>query len=135
MRKTTASFRKNIVKSYDLPAIEHAKQIIEQNLSDHWHLSMLASKAGLNEFKLKVGFKELYKISPYQYLIKLRLEKARHLLKNTDLNIQQVADRVGFDGYRGFSKAFRKLFGVLPTQFRGLEQEYADDNITVLMAS
>jgi transcriptional regulator GlxA family with amidase domain len=134
MRKTTTSFRKRIVKSYDLPSIELAKQIIEQDLIDHWPLSILASKAGVNELKLKVGFKELYKISPYQYLIKLRLEKARQLLENTDLNIKEIATRIGFDGYRGFSKAFRKNFGVPPAEFRSLEEACHDLSMPALIA-
>jgi len=107
-------------KSYDIPAIERAKQIIESNVTDHWSLCLLASKAGINEYKLKAGFRHLYKISPYQYLVKLRLEKSKELLESTDLSIQEVADRVGFDGYRGYNKAFRKSCGMLPTEFRAL---------------
>jgi len=126
MRSINHPFSKSIVriKSYDMPALERAKEIIEKNLTDHWSLVLLASKAGINEFKLKIGFRELYQTTPYQYLVGLRLRKAKDLLENTDLTIQEVADRVGFDSYRGFSKAFKKNYGILPTKYREIEEEY-----------
>jgi len=109
------------LKSYDLFAIEQAREIIEKNLTNHWLIPHLAFKAGINEKKLKQGFREVYKISPYQYLIQLRLCKAKDLLEDTDLSIQQVANQVGFDSYRGFSKAFKKVYKVLPTSYRKIK--------------
>src|SRR5216684_3783035 len=82
-------------KLYDIPAIEKAKQIIETHSSEHFFISTLAEKVGINEFKLKVGFRELFKTSPYQYLIHLRLEQAKNLLEDTDLTINEIADSIG----------------------------------------
>jgi AraC-like DNA-binding protein len=113
------------LKSYDIPAIERAKEIIDSNVTDHWSLCLLAAKAGINEFKLKAGFRYLYKTSPYKYLVKLRLEKSIDLLQNTDLTIQLVADRVGFDDFRGYNKAFRKSYGMLPTEFRSRSEGFS----------
>lgn len=120
MRSVNHPFRKSIVslKSYDRPAIESAKEIIDANLTDHWSLALLASKAGINEFKLKTGFRELYNTTPYEYLVGLRLEKGKALLEDTDLSIQEIADKVRFDSYRGFSKAFKSLYGILPREYR-----------------
>jgi len=105
-------------KAYDFPAIEHAKQVIEENIIDHWSLTLLAARVGVNEFKLKIGFKQIYQITPYQYLKKLRLKKAKGLLERTTLSIQQITSKVGFESYRAFSKSFRGGYSMLPTTFR-----------------
>ena len=105
-------------KLYDVPAIELAKSIIEKDPVAHIHIPMLADRAGINEFKLKVGFKELFQTSPYQYRLRLCLEKAKELLEDTDDTIDQIASKVGFDTYNGFSTAFKKAFSIAPTQYR-----------------
>ncbi|MBS1605610.1 MAG: helix-turn-helix transcriptional regulator, partial [Bacteroidetes bacterium] len=68
-------------KLYDIPALELAKSIIEKDPIKHLHISALADKAGINEFKLKLGFRELFQTSPYQYRLHLCLEKAKFLLE------------------------------------------------------
>lgn len=108
-------------KLYDVPAIELAKSIIEKDPISHIHIPMLADKAGINEFKLKVGFRELFHTSPYQYRLHLCLERAKALLEDTDDTIDQIASKVGFDTYNGFSTAFKKAFNIPPTVYRNLQ--------------
>lgn len=105
-------------KLYDIPALEKAKSIIEKDPVSHIHIPMLADRAGINEFKLKVGFRELFQTSPYQYRLHLCLEKARELLEDTDDTIDQIAAKVGFDTYNGFSTAFKKAYNLPPTAYR-----------------
>jgi AraC-like DNA-binding protein len=105
-------------KLYDVPALELARSIIEKDPASHIHIPMLADKAGINEFKLKVGFRELFQTSPYQYRLHLCLEKAKELLEDTDDTIDQIASKVGFDTYNGFSTAFKKAFSIAPTEYR-----------------
>lgn len=105
-------------KLYDFDAIKKAKEIMETDPSEHLVISRLADKAGINEFKLKIGFKEIFGISPYKYLIKIRLDRAKLLLEETDYTIREIADKVGFGTYNGFSMCFRNAFGVLPSQYR-----------------
>ena len=105
-------------KLYDVPAIELAKAIIDKDPSSHIYIPILADKAGITEFKLKIGFRELFQTSPYQYRLHLCLEKAKELLEETDDTIDQIASKVGFDTYSGFSTAFKKAFHVAPTEYR-----------------
>ena len=107
-------------KLYDVPAIELAKSIIDRDPISHIHIPMLADKAGINEFKLKIGFRELFQTSPYQYRLRLCLERAKTLLEDTDDTIDQIASRVGFDTYNGFITAFKKAFSIAPTEYRNL---------------
>ena len=105
-------------KLYDIPALEMAKAIIEKDPVTHIHIAVLADKAGINEFKLKLGFRELFQTSPYQYRLHLCLEKAKCLLEDTDDTIDEIACKVGFETYNGFSTAFKKAFHVAPTEYR-----------------
>jgi len=105
-------------KIYDFGAIQQAKQIIEKDPSKHFCLSRLADMVGINENKLKTGFRELFQISPYKFLVKLRLEKARELLEESDDTVQQISDKVGFESYNGLSVAFKSAFRLSPTQYR-----------------
>jgi AraC-like DNA-binding protein len=105
-------------KLYDIPALELAKALIEKDPVRHIHISVLADKVGINEFKLKLGFRELFQTSPYQYRLHLCLEKAKLLLEETDDTIDQIAAKVGFDTYNGFSTAFKKAFNIAPTEYR-----------------
>ena len=108
-------------KIYDVPALELAKSIIDKDPASHIHIPMLANKAGINEFKLKIGFRELFHTSPYQYRLRLCLERAKELLEETDDTIDQIAAKVGFDTYNGFSTAFKKAFTISPTVYRSLQ--------------
>jgi len=108
-------------KLYDIPALELARSIIEKDPFSHIHIPMLADKAGINEFKLKIGFRELFQTSPYQYRLRLCLERAKELLENTDDTIDQIACKVGFDTYSGFSTAFKKAYNIPPTTYRNLQ--------------
>lgn len=105
-------------KLYDIPAIELARSLIEKDPVAHIHIPALADKAGINEFKLKLGFRELFQTSPYQYRLHLCLKKAKQLLEETDDTIDQIASRVGFGTYNGFSTAFKKAFHLAPTEYR-----------------
>jgi len=95
--------------------------IIDRDPVSHIHIPMLADKAGINEFKLKVGFRELFQTSPYQYRLRLCLERAKELLEGTDDTIDQIAAKVGFGTYNGFSTAFKKAFNIPPTAYRNLQ--------------
>ena len=108
-------------KLYDVPAIELAKSIIEKDPVNHLHIPVLADRAGINEFKLKRGFRELFQTSPYQYRLHLCLKKAKQLLEETDDTIDQIASKVGFETYSGFSIAFKKVYKIAPTKYRNIQ--------------
>jgi AraC-like DNA-binding protein len=95
-------------KPYDIPASELANSIIERDPVPHIHIPILADKAGINEFKLKNGLRKLFQTSPCQYRLQLCLERAKELLEETDDVIDQIAIKVGFDTYNGFSTVFKR---------------------------
>ena len=102
-------------KEQDQDRIRQAKAIIEQNLISPCSLIELAHKVGLNDFKLKKGFREVLGTTVFGYLYDLRMEKAATLLKEGKL-VRHVAYEVGYKNAHHFTVAFKKKFGYLPSK-------------------
>ncbi|MFW9259410.1 helix-turn-helix transcriptional regulator [Nostoc sp. CALU 546] len=101
----------------DVERIYQAKEILLGNLENPPSLIDLARQVGINEFKLKRGFRQVFGTSAFKYLHNYRLEKAKQLLALGDMKIEEVAFRVGFDSRSYFALAFRKKFGLNPKQY------------------
>ncbi|WP_020532362.1 helix-turn-helix transcriptional regulator [Flexithrix dorotheae] len=91
-----------------------AKEQLIKNVANPPSLSELAKMSGLNEFKLKKGFKEIFGNSVFGYLLDFKLEKAKQLLVNPDLSIGDVAFLTGYKNQGHFTTAFKKKYGVTP---------------------
>lgn len=95
-------------------AIEHMRARLAEPLT----LGDLARAAGLRPSRFAQLFREWTGYSPMDHLRRLRVERARELLADIDLPIRAVAERAGFGDAYQFSKAFRRIDGVSPSQFR-----------------
>ncbi len=98
--------------------LEEARRIIETELVDPPSLMTLARRVGLNDFKLKRGFRELYQTTVFGYVRSLRMEKARLMLETGEMNVSEVALATGYSCFGHFSEAFRKHFGLTPREFK-----------------
>ena len=90
-------------------------EFMEMNLAEEHSLVLLASKAHLSLSQFKALFKQQTGKAPRQYLLMLRMEKARALLANTDFPAQQVAEQVGYHNHSAFSRRFNAYFGQTPS--------------------
>jgi AraC-like DNA-binding protein len=107
-----------IVKpGHDTDSIHFAKEYLLQHAAQPPSLSELARISGINEFKLKQGFKALYNNTVFGYLADHKLTEARDLLA-ANVAIKDVADRLGYSSVQHFSSAFRKKFGVPPGKMK-----------------
>ncbi|WP_175425906.1 helix-turn-helix domain-containing protein [Trinickia violacea] len=93
-------------------------QFIEANITLSISLSDLASQMGLSEYYFCRCFKQATGMSPYQYLLKKRIEHACSCLRREDMSIQDVAFASGFGDPVQFSKQFRRTHGLTPSAFR-----------------
>lgn len=107
----------HVRNEYDKERIVYARDYLITHLDSPPSLSELASIVGINEYKLKNGFKEIFNNSPYAYLAEVRLEMARTALINKQKNITQIAFELGYASPQHFSAAFKKRFGVPPLRF------------------
>ncbi len=94
------------------------KDILEKNLSKRYTIKQLAKIALLNEFKLKNGFRLLFKTSIYSFHTELRIEKAKSMLKETDLLLLDIAFEIGYESVSSFIRAFKKIAGTTPATYR-----------------
>ena len=104
------------VKPGDWQKLEKAKKIIAGNLQAPCSLIELAHKVGLNDFKLKKGFREVFGTTVFGYLFDLRMEKARDMLLSSKFTIGEVAGEVGYKNAQHFTTAYKKKFGYLPSK-------------------
>lgn len=95
-----------------------ARELINSDISDHVLLKELACYSGTNECTLKRGFKRIFKITVYQYLLKKRMRLAKHLLQSTNLKEREIALLCGYESLAGFVTTFRRYFGYSPHQLR-----------------
>ena len=72
----------------------------------------------LNEQKLKAGFSAKYHMSIRQYTTSVRMTVAENLLSTTDLSIDEIAQKVGYNHSANFIKMFKKVHGKTPLAFR-----------------
>ncbi|MDV2458435.1 AraC family transcriptional regulator [Elizabethkingia anophelis] len=94
------------------------KGFIENNLKSFYTIEQLSLKFGINEFKLKNGFKELFGDGLFHYASKLRMKEALYLLKNSELSIKEIAYHLGYGSPSSFSVAFKNEVGVGPSYYR-----------------
>jgi len=107
-----------IKKKADKEKIIAARDLINSNLQDPPTLSEVAKRVGLNEYKLKRGFKEMFKNTVFGYLTEQRLDLAMHFLRDTDKTISEIAYGLGYATPQHFHHQFKKRFHVTPNSAR-----------------
>lgn len=100
------------------PQLRRVIEFIRTRLDEDLSLTHLASLVGMSQFH----FARLFKVStgetPHQYVLSLRVERARDLLKKAEMPISEVARASGFNGAVQFSRAFLKMAGMTPSEYR-----------------
>lgn len=97
--------------------IKHAKEHLLTHEDHPPTIKELAKLAGLNEYQLKAGFKEIYGNTVYGYLLDHKMDHARMLLDSGKFQVAQVAYQVGYTNPSHFIAAFKKKFGLTPKKY------------------
>lgn len=107
------------IPSDEREKLRMAKEILTSDLENPPSLSDLSKEIGLNTFKLKKSFKELFGVPVFKYLQNERLNTAHDQIRNQNMTIQEAAWHVGYDSLSSFSNAFAKKFGFRPSEIKG----------------
>lgn len=106
------------ISKRDVDVLQEVKRHIDLNFLNPASLETLSRHFGINQFKLKHGFKTLFNTSPIRYLQYKRLEYSLFLLRETDKSIAMIADEVGYSHGANYTAAFTRTFGNPPQYYR-----------------
>ncbi len=98
--------------------IRAVQSYVEEHLEHPITLAESAAAAGLSSFHFLRAFKQSMGVTPGQYVLDRRMERARSLLMSSKLSIAEVGISVGFDYSSHFARAFRRAVGTTPSMFR-----------------
>ena len=91
-----------------------ALQVMENNIEDPLTPEEISEVVSLSTRQLERLFSKYIGVSPKRYYLKLRLEKARDLLRQTDMSVTDVCVACGFKSLSHFSKSYRGTYGISP---------------------
>lgn len=107
-------------KTY-LPVIKNihaARRYVDRRYDQPITIEEMSAQAALSSFHFIRQFRRVFRQTPHQYLMRLRIDKAKYLLRTTDLPITEICTMVGFESLGSFSALFRKQAGLAPSTYR-----------------
>ena len=112
------NFIKTKTKEEVLKRLILAKEYISSNYNQNVTLEGIAKHSCLSVNHLLRTFKEAYDLSPYQFLIQLRLNRAKNLLQTTSYSLNEIVNLVGFECPSSFIRLFRHTFNTTPLKYK-----------------
>lgn len=94
---------------------------------EEWPVRRLARVSGVSEAHFARSFKEAFGIPPHRYLLTRRIERAKALLRDTDLAITEIAFQTGWGSLGTFGRTFRDVTGERPGELRARERDAGQD--------
>jgi AraC family transcriptional regulator len=91
---------------------------IEEHLADEISLAALAELVELSLFHFARAFTQSFGVPPHRYHMARRIDRARILLQKQALSVTEIGIQIGFRETSSFTRAFRKVTGLTPTEFR-----------------
>ena len=89
-----------------------------QTTLSHWGTTELCKKVSLEKSQFYSCYQKFFQSTPHTDLLQIRMDKAKNLLTNEALTVQQIAQMCGFSDFSHFSRYFRKQAGCSPLQWR-----------------
>ena len=99
-----------------------AVQFLHAHLSEVLTLEQIAKECSMSISKLKQLFREKAGCGPINYLIELRIEKAKQLIHTSEMNVSEIAAALGFSSPHYFSRQFKKITGMSPREYAQKEE-------------
>jgi AraC-like DNA-binding protein len=103
-------------KIYLYRRLVQAKLFIDKHYADKIELDNIADEAYFSKYHFIRMFKNIYRKTPHQYLIFVRIDKARDLLKS-GIPVSEACYAVGFESLSSFSGLFKRTVGITPSEY------------------
>lgn len=106
------------VKGYDEELMERIMKVVNENMGDSdFNVEKMCDEVGVSRTQLHRKLKEMTGVPTSEFLRNIRLNEAARLIRERKINITQVSYMVGFANNSHFSTAFKKYFGMSPTEY------------------
>jgi signal transduction histidine kinase/DNA-binding response OmpR family regulator len=107
------------ITSLDKQLVNDATKYVDDNISDTTlNVESMAKALGMSRVQLYKRLLPVTGSTPTEFIREIRLRRAEQLLRESQLSISEVAYRVGFNNPRYFSKYFKEMYGVMPSQYK-----------------
>lgn len=106
------------ISKRDKEKLRTVKLFLSHYPEKHITIEQLAELSGLYRSKLTAMFKQVYGKSIYNYMLEVKMKKAKRLLLANDQPIKSIAGACGYKTVQSFSRVFKKYFGLSPSQFQ-----------------
>lgn len=109
-------------------AMERAMSIIERRFSEpEFSVRDIAQELGMSDSKLSVEFKKAYRMTPLERITTARMQRARRLLRSTDMPVKDIALECGYYDVSGFNRRFKAYTGMTPQQYKFRDESDAKE--------
>lgn len=99
-----------------------AKDRMDAASHEQWPVERLARVSGVSEAHFARSFKHAFGLPPHRYLLTRRIERAKALLRDTEMSITEIAFQTGWDSLGTFGRTFKDITGECPSTLRGREK-------------
>ncbi len=115
---TLALWQSHSAHAQHFDAVDRMRQYLLSDLAHTPSVAAAAEQAGLSASRLRVLFKQATGLSPKQYQLEARVSRAERLLSESALPISEIAEQTGFESVYHFSRQFKRMRGIPPTNYR-----------------
>lgn len=98
--------------------LDRVMAFVDANVAEDLCVTTLASVAGMSPYYFCRSFKQSTGITPHRFVLNRRMEQARYLLEQKAMPLLEIAHHVGFTDQSQFTRVFRKMVGITPSQYR-----------------
>jgi len=110
--------RKNLTGTRNEQIVQQVRFYLREYIENATNIKDIAIKNSISYSHLRKIFKEYTGLSPHQYLLDLKINKAKELLRVTNKSIKEISYDLGFESTQYFSRLFKCKAGISPTEFR-----------------
>jgi AraC-like DNA-binding protein len=105
--------------------LARARRLIEAQFADPLDITVLSAEARLSRYHFIRAFRRVFHDTPHQYLLRMRIQKARELLALSTMSVTDICFAVGFESLGTFSATFHRIVGWPPSAYRARSMDQA----------